>query len=62
MLTEPPTSIGQTDFKIENFAVADEDLPPFTDMPFEDIEELHLDHPGANDPQYRARRDYIASL
>lgn len=62
MLTETATSIGQTNFKIENFVVADEDLPPFTDMPFEDIEELHLDHPGANDPQYRARRDYIASL
>jgi monomeric phenylalanine-4-hydroxylase len=31
-------------------------------MPFEDIEELHLDHPGASDAAYRERRDYIASL
>lgn len=45
-----------------NFAVADEDLPDFVDMPFEDIEELPLDHPGAKDPEYRERRDYIASL
>ncbi|HXF42767.1 MAG TPA: phenylalanine 4-monooxygenase [Pyrinomonadaceae bacterium] len=50
------------DFAIENNFVSDEDLPPFEDMPFEHIEELHLDHPGANDPQYRRRRDYIASL
>lgn len=45
-----------------NFEVADEDLPDFEDMPFEDIEELPLDHPGATDPEYRKRRDYIASL
>jgi monomeric phenylalanine-4-hydroxylase len=31
-------------------------------MPFENINELHLDHPGANDPAYRERRDYIAGL
>ena len=45
-----------------NFAVADEELPDFVDMPFEDIEELPLDHPGARDEEYRTRRDYIASL
>ena len=45
-----------------NFDVKDEDLPEFRDMKFEDINELHLDHPGANDPVYRKRRDYIASL
>ncbi|MCW5961821.1 MAG: phenylalanine 4-monooxygenase [Pyrinomonadaceae bacterium] len=45
-----------------NFAVSDEELPAFTDMPFEDIEELPLEHPGATDMEYRKRRDYIASL
>jgi len=49
-------------FPISNFAVQDEDLPAFRDMKFEDIEELHLDHPGANDPAYRDRRDHIAGL
>ena len=39
-----------------------DDLPQFRDMEFEDINELHLDHPGANDPQYRERRDFIAGL
>ncbi|MFN6964630.1 MAG: phenylalanine 4-monooxygenase [Pyrinomonadaceae bacterium] len=53
---------GDPDFKIDNFHVSDADLPAFTDMPFENINELHLDHPGANDPEYRKRRDYIASL
>ena len=40
----------------------DEPMPEFVDMPFEDIEELPLEHPGAHDPEYRKRRDYIASL
>ncbi len=31
-------------------------------MEFENINELHLDHPGANDEAYRTRRNYIASL
>lgn len=47
---------------IENIHISDADLPAFTDMPFEDIEELDLDHPGANDEEYRKRRDHIASL
>lgn len=42
--------------------VRDEDIPEFRDLKFEDINQLHLDHPGANDPAYRERRDYIASL
>jgi phenylalanine-4-hydroxylase len=46
--------------KIEASFIADEDLPAFTDMKFEQINELHLDHPGANDAEYRARRDVIA--
>ncbi len=47
---------------IANFEVKEEELPAFEDMPFEDIEELPLEHPGANDPEYRKRRDQIASL
>ena len=39
-----------------------EDLPKFTDLEFEHLEQMDLDHPGANDSEYRARRDYIASL
>ena len=61
MLTET-TSSSETAFSVENIHVSDSDLPAFTDMPFEDIEELHLDHPGASDQEYRTRRDYIASL
>lgn len=56
------TAALDSEFAIENYTVADEDLPAFKDMPFEDIEELHLDHPGANDQEYRERRDHIASL
>lgn len=52
----------ETDFAIENFRISDEDLPEFKDMKFENISELHLDHPGANDAEYRARRDHVASL
>jgi len=47
---------------VENFEVKQEELPAFEDMPFEDIEELPLEHPGAKDPEYRKRRDQIASL
>ena len=61
MLTET-TSPSEAAFSVENIHVSDSDLPTFTDMPFEDIEELHLDHPGASDQEYRTRRDYIASL
>jgi phenylalanine-4-hydroxylase len=52
----------ETEFAISNYKVAAEDLPSFEDMPFEDINELHVDHPGASDLEYRKRRDYIASL
>ncbi len=45
------------------FTVSNSDpAPEFEDMPFEDIEELPLEHPGAHDPEYRKRRGYIASL
>lgn len=62
MPTETATTTSDPAFSVENIHVSDSDLPAFTDMPFEDIEELHLDHPGANDQEYRKRRDYIASL
>jgi phenylalanine-4-hydroxylase len=39
-----------------------EDLPEFTALEFENLEQMGLDHPGANDPEYRERRDYIAGL
>ncbi|HEY8562376.1 MAG TPA: phenylalanine 4-monooxygenase [Pyrinomonadaceae bacterium] len=61
MLTET-VSIAEPAFTISNYAVADADLPEFRDMKFENINELHIDHPGANDMEYRKRRDYIASL
>ncbi len=61
MLTDTVSTVTtETDFAIENFRVSDEDLPEFRDMKFENINELHLDHPGANDKEYRARRDVIA--
>ena len=62
MSTDTATTETQPAFSLENIHISDADLPAFTDMPFEDIEELHLDHPGANDAEYRERRDYIASL
>jgi phenylalanine-4-hydroxylase len=53
---------SEPDFAIENYHVSDEDLPEFKDLKFENINELHIDHPGANDVAYRERRDYIAGL
>lgn len=61
MLIDTTTTIEPA-FKVKSFEIKDEDLPAFVDMPFEDIEELPLDHPGANDKEYRKRRDFIASL
>ncbi len=52
----------EADFTLSNYKIPDTALPEFKDMPFEDIEELQLDHPGANDQEYRKRRGYIASL
>ncbi len=63
MLTETATvAAPETGFAIVNFHVSDEDLPEFHDLKFEKINELELDHPGANDAEYRLRRDYIAGL
>lgn len=56
------TSTIEPAFSISNYTITDEDLPTFRDMKFENINELELDHPGANDVDYRQRRDYIASL
>ena len=56
------TAATTTDLTIENFSVKDEDIPEFRDLKFENINQLALDHPGANDTEYRTRRDYIASL
>ena len=61
MLTETATT-DEPAVTLRIFILPDEDLPAFRDMKFEDINELHLDHPGANDQEYRERRDYIASL
>jgi phenylalanine-4-hydroxylase len=46
----------------EPFFSTSEPMPEFHDMKFEQINQLALDHPGANDTAYRKRRDYIASL
>jgi phenylalanine-4-hydroxylase len=63
MLTETATKkITEPIFTIANYEVKDEDLPEFRDLQFENINQLDLDHPGANDLEYRERRDYIASL
>ncbi len=63
MLTETITTTTVDTFRtLENFQIPDEDLPEFRDMEFEDINQLDLDHPGANDEEYRERRDHIASL
>jgi phenylalanine-4-hydroxylase len=61
MITETITPIEPA-FSLANNDVNEEDLPEFRDMQFEDINQLHLDHPGASDPAYLERRNYIASL
>ena len=64
MLSETITTETATgaDFGLSNSRIKEEDLPAFVDMEFENLEQMDLDHPGANDEEYRARRDYIASL
>ena len=62
MPTQPASSNAEPGFEISNYRISDEDFPEFKDMKFENINELHLDHPGANDPAYRERRNYIAGL
>ena len=60
MLAESVTKIEPV-FEISNYKISDDELPAFSDMKFENINELHLNHPGANDSNYRERRDYIAA-
>ncbi len=65
MLSETTTAeraATEADFSLSNSRIKEEDLPAFEDMEFENLEQMHLDHPGANDEDYRTRRDYIASL
>lgn len=54
--------IKEPAFNLSNYEVKDSDLPEFRDMKFEQINQLDLDHPGANDEDYRTRRDHIAAL
>jgi phenylalanine-4-hydroxylase len=62
MLIDAISPAIDTEFSLENYQISDEELPEFRDMKFENINELHIDHPGAHDAEYRARRDYIADL
>ncbi|MBX3281462.1 MAG: phenylalanine 4-monooxygenase [Acidobacteria bacterium] len=61
-LTETAATSTDADFGANSAPSNAKELPEFRDLKFENINELHLDHPGANDPEYRKRRDYIASL
>ncbi len=56
------TATIEPKFTLANNEIRDEDLPAFRDLEFADINQLALDHPGANDEDYRARRDHIAGL
>ncbi len=62
MSTETVPAKSESVSSVSDFAVDDKDLPEFQDMQFAEINQLALDHPGANDTAYRTRRDYIASL
>lgn len=62
MPTETVPAKSEPMSSVANFEVKDEDLPEFRDVQFAEINQLALDHPGANDTAYRTRRDYIASL
>ncbi len=57
-----PTETPKPAFNLTNYEVKDEDLPEFREIKFENINQLELDHPGANDREYRTRRDDIAGL
>jgi phenylalanine-4-hydroxylase len=61
MLTETVSNVAKPAFPVGGFQ-SPEEPPAFRDLQFENINQLDLDHPGASDPEYRRRRDYIASL
>lgn len=61
-MTSETVAIKEPAFNFSNYEVKDSDLPEFRDMKFEQINQLDLDHPGANDADYRTRRDHIAAL
>ena len=46
--------IVQSNFQPAFFISNSEPAPEFEDMPFEDIEELPIDHPGAHDARGNA--------
>jgi monomeric phenylalanine-4-hydroxylase len=61
MLNETAAATSaEPDFTFDNSTA--EKMPEFRDMKFENINQLHLDHPGASDEEYLERRNYIASL
>ena len=61
MLNETAAATAaEPDFTFDNSTA--EKMPEFRDMKFENINQLHLDHPGASDEEYLERRNYIASL
>lgn len=62
MQTKTTATTTQPVLEISNNEIRDEDLPAFGDIKFENINQLELDHPGANDKEYRRRRDDIAAL
>ncbi|MGH9819262.1 MAG: hypothetical protein ACRD43_03755, partial [Pyrinomonadaceae bacterium] len=61
-MLDQTAAINEPVIEISNYQIRDEELPEFKDMKFENINELHLDHPGASDTAYRERRNYIAGL
>lgn len=61
-MTSETAATKEPAFNLTNYEVKDSDLPEFRDMKFEQINQLDLDHPGANDAEYRTRRDHIAAL
>jgi phenylalanine-4-hydroxylase len=61
-MTSETVATKEPAFNLSNYEVKDSDLPEFRDMKFEQINQLDLDHPGANDANYRERRDHIAAL
>lgn len=47
---------------VTNASITDQDAFLMEDIDFAEISSLPIDHPGAHDPAYRERRNYIAEL